>query len=520
LIPIPNSLFAASLLTQASEGTHEGPSLGRSASVREPPKGFQSNTSALGGLTHQQGKIAQGEQVEVPKTSREAKRRTVQVEYVAPQSQTTRGESSTRNDPSNSPMASRTRARSDSRGAVDQSTSLAASQNKPLPSEPPVQSRGAYAKTNHELSPAGGLPRSMSESAGGALSQSQNPRPNTGHSMGSINAGRLPSRGSYGQPVAPTVAATNAQGRLAQPKNGKQYSISSPISQDSSMSIGRPSTQQLPAKFNATPVQEPPKGHKRSSTVSSIGEKIFGRSGSFFGKSSNQAPSRPRSSKRYPPTSMREPYSTDESRASTDSRRSISYGTNRNNGSEGRSRRFSLINSLKGLSSGRGDQQSGGDPHDQDHSRPPTGPTGSYNRAPYVSHGSSDRVEQPEELGYEAQIDRQFAELHGSQQEFQTDAHSHQPVQYGSTQNDLQQYPTGYGYPQQEGYNGGYDDQARPSMQASRPRGSVLQKNNRKFADAYEYERDASHHSGSSGAARKVMDFFRRRGKARAGDDR
>jgi protein-serine/threonine kinase len=58
-------------------------------------------------------------------------------------------------------------------------------------------------------------------------------------------------------------------------------------------------------------------------------------------------------------------------------------------------------------------------------------------------------------------------------------------------------------------------------MQAGRlGRGpNVLQKNNRKFADAYEYERDSSHHSGSSGAARKVMDFFRRRAKSRAGGD-
>jgi hypothetical protein len=54
---------------------------------------------------------------------------------------------------------------------------------------------------------------------------------------------------------------------------------------------------------------------------------------------------------------------------------------------------------------------------------------------------------------------------------------------------------------------------------------AALQKPARRFADAYEpaaesrYARTGGHSSGSSGAARKVMDFFRRRGKARTWDD-
>lgn len=68
-----------------------------------------------------------------------------------------------------------------------------------------------------------------------------------------------------------------------------------------------------------------------------------------------------------------------------------------------------------------------------------------------------------------------------------------------------------------------YDEPSSPSQYQRSGRGPVvLQKNNRKFADAYEPEQEATygaggHHSGSSGAARKVMDFFRRRGKARVG---
>lgn len=277
------------------------------------------------------------------------------------------------------------------------------------------------------------------------------------------------------------------------------------------MSIGRPSTQQLPNKFNQTPAQEPVRTHKRSSTVSSIGDRLFGRSGSFFGGKSTQSASRPKSGKRYPPTSMKEPYSPDEPRASIDSRQSNSYATR----TEPRQRRFSLMNSIRGLSSGRSDQNSESDSHDAEYSRPATGPgllggrdvSGGYNGY----SGSQQGDAAPPETSYEAHIDRQFAQLHENNQMYQG---QEQPEYYNRT--DMNEH---YGYPQPgQQYNGSYD-RSRPSAQLPRPKQGVLQKNNRKFADAYEYERH-SHHSGSSGAARKVMDFFRRRGKARAGDDR
>ncbi|EEA26333.1 hypothetical protein TMatcc_005400 [Talaromyces marneffei ATCC 18224] len=462
--------------TVPAEGTQEGPTLARSASVREPPKSFQGNASTLGGLTHQQGKVATQEESSnsKTKTSREAKRRTVQVEYVAPQSQTVRGDHTSSTSPQ-----SATATRTGSRGVVDQ--------NKPLPSEP-------------------------QEATGQVFETSQTTRPNTGHSAMSLNAGRLPSRGSYGQPVAPTVAATNAQGRLAQPKNAKQYNISSPIPQDPNMSIGRLSTHQLPTTFNQTPAQEPVRSHKRSSTVSSIGERLFGRSGSFFGGRPNQPTSRPKTGKRYPPTSMKEPYSTEDSRTSIDSRRSNSYATH----TEPRPRRFSLMNSIRGFSSGRSDQNSESGSHDAEYSRPATGPgmfTGRDVSGGFSGYSGSQQGEvAPQETSYEAHIDRQFAQLHESNQMYQD---QEQPSDYNALETN--EY---YGYPQRgQQYNGSYD-RSRPSAQLSRPKQGVLQKNNRKFADAYEYERDHSHHSGSSGAARKVMDFFRRRGKARAGEDR
>ncbi|KAI0419351.1 kinase-like domain-containing protein [Xylaria grammica] len=61
--------------------------------------------------------------------------------------------------------------------------------------------------------------------------------------------------------------------------------------------------------------------------------------------------------------------------------------------------------------------------------------------------------------------------------------------------------------PYRSGYNSGQYD----SLQASHPR---------RFADAYEeYEYGPRDNAGSSGAAKRVMDFFRRRGRARGVED-
>ncbi|KAE8369458.1 hypothetical protein BDV27DRAFT_141140 [Aspergillus caelatus] len=511
-----------------------------------------SHAPALGGLVHHAGNISQEQPAESSKTPRDTKRRTVQVEYVAPSSQTTRGEgiASATAGPSSAVETAEhapTRARSNSRDAETVSPTSA------VPQDPPMAPSAQAGDSKAQRPPSGHLPRSTSDSTAltgaGTMPQPHSMRPTTGASMSSFNTGRLPSRGSYGQPVAPTVAATNAHGRLAQPKS-KQYVISNPIPQDPSqqaaVSIGRPSTQALPAKFNTTPRQEPPKGHKRSNTVSGIGEKLFGRSGSIFGGRGGQANARQKSGKRYPPTSMRDPYGGDMPRMSMDSRRSMQYGSNRKTsetGSESRPRRFSLLPasfSLKGLSSSRSqtpDEESQAD-RSTDNRAQPKPSTGELRpRARATSHGTQDAIGampegapadevfvQDEPINYQARIDEQFAVLHGTQ------SATYQPTSYSAEQvyqNDNDHYyrnqyanhstPNYY-----EEYNGPYDSAPRQSTSVARPtRGaSVLQKNHRKFADAYEYERDSSHHSGSSGAARKVMDFFRRRAKSRAGDDR
>ncbi|CAG7924475.1 unnamed protein product [Penicillium olsonii] len=529
--------------TVSSGAQKEAPPLVRSASVREPPKTAQSNLPAVGGLSHHAGDVSQDPPSEKSRTPRDAKRRTVQVEYVAPQSQTTRGEPPAEKPPSRSRI--------------------------PVPSEPQNAPAQHYGEPAHKVAEGtalnlnkplpGHFPRSTSDNAALTGSHSaaipQGTRPATGGSMNSFgNTGRLPSRGSYGQPVAPTVTATNTQGSLAQPKS-RQFALPQEPIQASTSTVSRPSTQnqQLPPTFNTTPRQEPPKGHKRSNTVSSLSDKLFGRSSSILGgRGTQNNSSRTKQDKRYPPVSMKEPLGRENSRMSIDSRRSMQHPHNRKaseSGTENRPRRFSLLPqsfSFRGFGTTRAqspeDASQTSEPAESYVSqRPATGPAGpepveNHGRARATSYsaqeamgpvserpGEDDRHE-AEPLSYEAQIDQQFADL-GSQFDHPNDSSFGIPSAEQVYQNSGDQYSShtqSHGSKQNyyDDYN--YDSAPRQSTQVSRPnRGpGVLQKNHRKFADAYEYERDGSHHSGSSGAARKVMDFFRRRAKSRAGDDR
>lgn len=521
----------------STEQPREGPALARSASVREPPKTHHGSSPSVGGLVHHPGDVSQ-DQSDRSKTPRDTKRRTVQVEYVAPQSQTSRGETSgssatVQNASPTEPVSTRAKPT-----GQDYSTHTQAV---------PEQTKQTTTRQAPALPPTH-LPRSTSDTPALSGTATQPTRPTTGGSMASFNAGRLPSRGSYGQPVAPTVAATNAQGRLAQPKS-KQYVISAPIQQDANQVAGvdHQSAQNLPTKINTTPRQEPPKGHKRSNTVSSIGEKLFGRSGSIFGGRGGQtsAPRQQKTGKRYPPTSMRDPYGGDDSRMSMDSRRSAQYGYGRKTseaGGEGKPRRFSLLPasfSLRGISSSSRSQTPDEEPQDRvtdnrEGQRPSTGALPSRIRATsYGAHDaiatgatdgpSDDVIVNDDPVNYQNRIDQQFAVLHSNHSE------TYQPTQYGAAsaeqvhQNNEHYYRNHYGNHSTpnyyDEYNGVHDNGSKASMQTGRSsnRPGVLQRNHRKFADAYEYE---SHHSGSSGAARKVMDFFRRRAKSRAGDER
>ena len=567
--------------------------------------------SPVGGLSHQ-GKIDPDLSAEKAKSTRDPKRRTVQVEYVAPQSQTTRGEVSppapappaVGKTPVIAPDTSRTRPKDvyEDLARVPRQSTVAQGSTKLSPYDPSIlqnqqqdqaypqqpltaQSQQRAGSKQQPMAPPSrppkDLPRSVSDStsAFAPMSTTATGRPATGNSMSS-GTGRLSSRGnSYSQPLAPTVAATNAQGRLAQPKNGKQYNISAPIPQPEpyypEQSIGRPSTQQYSPAPPAPSQRDQQRGHKRSNTLGNI----LGRSGSVFGgRSSSQAQQEQKTQqeKRYPPTSMKGPITSDSPRQSTESRRSSSFGFGRKNSDlrnnsdlskQEKPRRFSLLPasfSFKSFTGSTKDQSlSGAPPASQ--RRPSTmqqaPPSRGQSRPKAAassqgqSRSNSYRNDAGAAVGFDGQRDsdrqqtrrnngpsRGGPAIHQTQYTDNPNADPQGPLsplgpphgqsyllgESGSPSeaelsvNASQRRPV---YP--PGFNS-YEEESRPSMQqqSRNPRGpSVLQKNNRKFADAYEQDQEPGYggggrNAGSSGAAKRVMDFFRRRGKARSGDDR
>lgn len=586
--------------TTVTSEQQEPPQLFRSASVREPAKTQPSNMSPVGALSHQ-GKFDPEQTAEKTKAPRDPKRRTVQVEYVAPQKQTVRGEalpplsSPGTEESSNTLNASQARGRTKAgyEGPEAESSQYSAI-SKPLPQDPsqgvrqgPVyqsntgRNQQRPSSSQRDMAPPAKLPKDFPRSVSDSTSAfGQIPpattRPTTGGSMASSAQGRLPSRGnSYSQPLAPTVAATNAQGRLAQPKNGKQYNISAPMPQSESYlqneSIGLPSTQQY----------EPPtlvardqyRGHKRSNTLGN-----FFRTGSISGgRSQPQSPGEPQREKRYPPTSMKAPIASDSPRQSTDSRRpSFSFGRKNSDlrkdtdsTKQEKPRRFSLLPasfSFKSFAStGSGKDQADMRPPSERRQTsglqqaPPSRGTSrpqtvAYNRG--QSGGNSYRQEENIPSGYDGQRDRPRDNTAQSTRRNDRPTRNSQQAQYNSpqyqSQPDLYPPPTASQNPPQpgqsylgtpteseisiggprrerpiypQGFNSYEEEQPRPSMQQGRNgRPGVLQKNNRRFADAYEDTEPGhgagGHHAGSSGAAKRVMDFFRRRGKARAGEER
>lgn len=567
--------------------------------------------SPVGGLSHQ-GKLDPDQATEKSKQSRtgDSKRRTVQVEYVPPQSETARGEAT---PSAQSPAAleppsivgtssakGRVRAGTEALEETLRPSAIA----KPLPLEPPIVQTSSsryqyqpgttkgkiYPIPSQSMAPPARPPKDIPRSASDATSAfgysniSTMPRPNTSGSMTSGGQGRLPSRGnSYSQPLAPTVAVTNAQGKLAQPKNGKQYIISAPIPQTEpyfeEQSIGRPSTQQ---NYQASAIgsqRDQGKSHKRSNTLGNV----FSRSGSIFGGKSRAASPQDQTKqaqeKRYPPPSMKNPIISDSPRQSTESRRSTSFGFGRKPSDlrknsdisrQEKPRRFSLLpasfslKNLTGASKDRSDdtvlpvsqrrpstvaQQA---PPSRGQPRPQT--TG-------TSRGQSQTNIYQKEDGTSAGFDGQRERNRG----YGTQPVGRSNIPYQTTPNarpstyDSPQYPNqaeSYGPPRRVHQPGqsylfgesgtptdsevslgvgqhrpkyppgfdSYEDEPRASTQQNR-NARVLQKNNRRFADAYEQDQEpgygnGGHHAGSSGAAKRVMDFFRRRGKARAGDDR
>ncbi|KAI0853509.1 hypothetical protein F5Y00DRAFT_103132 [Daldinia vernicosa] len=530
--------------------------LARSASVREATKTKPSN-AAPSDPARKQGKSDAEEQTYGKQ--KDNKRRTVQVEYVAPVTQTQRG--GEQSDVHASPRG-KTRARSSSQGPVEVHSSPT---DKPLPRDPPV-SRDDYATPSRDSRkppstqrrdappPRTNIPRAPSDHAymSTAAPSTSATRPTTGGSMQST-ASRLASstRGSYGQPLPPTVAGTNVHGSIQQPKGSKNYVISNPIPQEApDMDFGRPSIS-VPSKFaqvsGFTQGQQQSgevKGHRRSNTIGEIGGKIFGRSGSIFGGRKKRPDQGDKSSRKYPPISMANavPGDSRTSMESRASRRSFSLGLGRKrsgsiSGSQAsfekpQNRRFSLMRAI-GLS--------------KESSTPP--PEASQQDLPIQEPPEVDEYNQyvDPQQGY-ANVGQRYGDgtyepLQSPRPEPVRGDPNASPVQSRFPANTRPTAPTAIPSYLQQGavlnsesessieqpqrkpqhpspYQVGYDSDQYDGRQGARGSGRGVLQKNRRFVDAYdgeEYGRPHDH-AGSSGAAKRVMDFFRRRGRARGGE--
>ncbi|OAA68808.1 Serine/threonine-protein kinase KIN4 [Cordyceps fumosorosea ARSEF 2679] len=512
-------------------GEFDAPMITRSASVREAAK-QRSPQPAVGGLSKAYAKIDSPTDSS-HRTTKDAKRRTVQVEYVAPTTQTQRGV--------------------DEHGRDLAATSYSAPRDKPLPMEPAP--RDKYGRSGQQKAPPvsinstkPGDGRSGTDNAylSGAGSGA---RPQTGGSMQSTGSMGLQSRVlNYGQPAPPTVENTNAQGRIQQPAHAEDELVNR-----NSMTVPPKFARVSGFNDSPRPVGEV-RGHKRSSTLGDLGSKILGRSGSVFGRKGKRPEPQMAEKKKYPPISIANNMAGEEpGRASMDSkfsggRRSFSLGLGKkrsgsiapSQGSDEKKekRRFSLLPasfSLKAIGLGKdngdstpSDAGSRNDLPIQDpraeHVRNFTAPGDARGSTPFFDDlpANNNAVAQPpasSSPGHQrfqpAQLDGRGVDAtptyvrRGSQ--YRNGSQSPADMRRPPTEPQVGSYRAGVHTP--EGYDG-----RRVGTSGGHPHRGTLQKSNKRFTDAYE-QGGFQGHEGSSGAAKRVMDFFRRRGKARGGDE-
>ncbi|KAL1387071.1 hypothetical protein HDK64DRAFT_309606 [Phyllosticta capitalensis] len=541
--------------TVPAEDPYEVPQLARSASVREASKPTHVSIAGVGGLHQKHGHIDQADAAAHAKRDRDAKRRTVQVEYVAPHTQTQRGEVSppigSSSGAASQGGASRSRLRVENQGAVE------------VPATDGYSSAGANPNrmSTGAVSTAGAPPTRPTRENQRAVSDvpfsnqpiTSSARPSTGGTMS--GSSRLPSRGnSYGQPVAATVAATNAQGRFSQPK-GKQYVISAPMPQEQAQhEAGGRTSMQRDSSATYQPVKTEGSthsnrvSHRRSNTVSGFGEKIFRASG-IFSSGKPAEPSGPKQ-KSYPPVSMTSSIPSEGSggnRRSTESSRRTSFSFSRKTSENAQargdrsSRRFSLLPAAFSMKSFASNKDSGaGDRRSYQPSSRPRAPSRtqmSYGRESPSPSPSTTNSTLP--TGYNDELERQrttstrdkrrsglFSSSVPTSAPVQQPRYHQAPTSYPNHGEEQAQQGSGYygrneteqrqqaqQLPHRPQYPPGFDSNEQLGSEPSQGRTRVLQKN-RRFADAYE---DQQRYAGSSGAARRVMDLFRRRGKARGG---
>ena len=336
------------------EQTGEEPALGRSASVREPTS--KSPTAAPVQKTPAKAEDAQAN---ARGSTRDAKRRTVQVEYVAPKDATGRSEATTTTAAAApAPLqasAGKTKAR-DTSGPVEVTPS-GKRQSEVTRKEVP---------TTQAMLPPIRPGRDQQRSASDMLMSSSGSRPGTSDTLGR----RMPSRGnSYSQPAMPAPTNTNAQAQLSQPQASVGYVSSTSAQGEQTTNSSRPVSQQNLVQLQQQ-AQMQQRGHKRSSTLGSIGDRILGRSSSRRSSQQQQGSETVTNEKKirkYPPVSMKNAIPNNQHeiqpRPSTESTRRTSFGFSRKSSNvpseeKRSSRRFSFLPSGLSMSNFTGRKDS------------------------------------------------------------------------------------------------------------------------------------------------------------------
>lgn len=554
-------------IAHAAMPSEDEAKLGRSASVREPKNRVSTSNRASTSARHIAAASMGGDEAsDIRKAQRDAKRRTVQVEYVPPQISHPRGEASP--EPINRrplPVSAvsgsgKTRARPEDSGPVEVSSQRHDGSMQPPPSRTGRdQARIASADTSTQYGSS--VPNSIT-------------RPNTSGTLGGTS--RLPSRGnSYSQPAAAQPTNTTAQGSFSQPKSSSGYIIagSGPMSSEPGQmeNDNRPHSEQVSGGRLQSPqpsyISGKPSGHRRSSTLGSLADKVLNRSNSKR-QSQQEAPVKTeKRDKRYPPVSMKNamPHTGEEAqpRPSSDGRRP-SFGFNRKASKEGResitgrrsSRRFSWLPGSLSMSNFVGKKSEGYDSGDDGYRPSQSQQSNQSNQSRRgrpeskgmaFGRGATDSPSQTTDstipLYYEEDREKAREQRRGSNVPAVAASKNNKdlppsPAQFptpppvqrkqyrddGYGLNRLETEPVERYYTPDLGsssnvgaagdqYNIGTNGQWEPFSQgaANPPRDQSLRPNQRRFGDAYDHG-----HGGSSSATRRVMDFFRRRGKERS----
>ncbi|EMT61365.1 Serine/threonine-protein kinase KIN4 [Fusarium odoratissimum] len=514
----------------------EAPTIARSSSVREASKQKQSHPPVVGGLAKTHGSVDPESETTHRSTPKDAKRRTVQVEYVAPTTKTQRGADAAPSKPSSHSLQQQV--------PVDVPE---ANTEKPLPREPPMtkdnpsRTQSRRPQSSHKSAVPQRPARDTRATSDNAFmtGPTNTARPRTQGSMQSSASMGLQSHGNYGQPAPPTIADTNAHGRIQQPQNPEDE-------ENIAKTVGSvpPKVMKMSTFQNET--KSTGRGHKRSNTLGDLGNKIMGRSGSIFGgrsKKRAEQQQQPDKSRKYPPVSMPTTMMPGEeagprpSMESKASRRSFSLGLGKKRSgsvqgsSDKKDRRFSLVKAMglgkdQGSVTGseadsqqdlpiqhpRAEQLRGYSAHEEArHSEP-------YFDAPYEQYPQRDTAQSSpvyhtRHANAQQQDGRRPSAIPTYIQGSHLNTGSDSSVDVRRPPTDSRSRPYQADFSESEGYDG------RPVGSSRDDRSSVLQKSHKKFADAYDGENYRGH-EGSSGAAKRVMDFFRRRGKARGGEDR